>query len=54
MLLELFISVWGIYYCTCCSLITHDFYINRNNPDYQLFTTNDNLNSQNIENSIIY
>ena len=53
MILELFISVWGIYYCTCCTLITHDFYVNRNNPEYRIFVS-DNMNSQNIENSFVY
>lgn len=53
MIAEIFMSIWGIYYCTCCSLFVHDYYINRNNQDYELFTTN-NINPQNIENSIIY
>ena len=53
MLAEFFISFWAIYYCSCCSLISYDFYINRNNSEY-IFTTQNNINRENIDNSIVY
>lgn len=54
MIAELFISFWAFYYCTYCSLISYDLYINRNNPEYSFYIQNTNVDIQNIENSIVY